>query len=310
MVSREFLTFLFFLLVSGFFWLMMTLNGSYEKEIAIPVRLSNVPRQTVITTNITDTVRLTVSDQGFALVRYMYGGELRPIVIDFMQYAGADGHGVVGSADIQKMVRSRLQKSTKLVSLKVDKLEFFFSNGMKKKVPVVLNGHARAAGGLYMSGVVFYPDTVTAYITRQLYDSVKSALTERLNIVNVKDTFTQQVSLQNIKGVKYSPAHVQLKLCTDVLTEMSIMVPINVVNLPEGKRLRTFPSRVNVRYIAGASVVKRLTSDMFRVDVDYNEIEEENPDKCTLHLRKSPPGLNKVYLETKQVDYLIESGNR
>jgi hypothetical protein len=91
---------------------------------------------------------------------------------------------------------------------------------------------------------------------------------------------------------------------------MSIMVPINVVNLPEGKRLRTFPSRVNVRYIAGASVVKRLTSDMFRVDVDYNEIEEENPDKCTLHLRKSPPGLNKVYLETKQVDYLIESGNR
>ena len=42
-VNKEFLIFLFFLALSGVFWLMMTLNGTYEKELQVEMRLVGVP---------------------------------------------------------------------------------------------------------------------------------------------------------------------------------------------------------------------------------------------------------------------------
>ena len=47
--NREFLIFLLFLLLSGIFWLMMTFNETYEKEIVLPVRYVNVPQSAVFT---------------------------------------------------------------------------------------------------------------------------------------------------------------------------------------------------------------------------------------------------------------------
>ena len=42
-VNKEFLIFLFFLILSGTFWLLMTLNETYEKEIEVPVTLVEIP---------------------------------------------------------------------------------------------------------------------------------------------------------------------------------------------------------------------------------------------------------------------------
>ena len=50
-LNKEFLVFLFFLLLSGIFWLLMTLNETYEKEYYVAVRLSNVPKNIVLTSN-------------------------------------------------------------------------------------------------------------------------------------------------------------------------------------------------------------------------------------------------------------------
>ena len=48
-LNKQFLIFLFFLILSSVFWLIMTLNETYEKEMTIPLRLAGVPRKVVIT---------------------------------------------------------------------------------------------------------------------------------------------------------------------------------------------------------------------------------------------------------------------
>ena len=47
--NKEFLIFLFFLALSGFFWLFLTLNESYEKEFAIPVTITDIPKNVMLT---------------------------------------------------------------------------------------------------------------------------------------------------------------------------------------------------------------------------------------------------------------------
>ncbi len=72
-LNKEFPIFLFFLLLSGAFWLMMALNETYEEELKVPVRLVGMPRNAVMTDEPADTVKVTVRDKGFTLVTYKYG---------------------------------------------------------------------------------------------------------------------------------------------------------------------------------------------------------------------------------------------
>jgi hypothetical protein len=99
---------------------------------------------------------------------------------------------------------------------------------------------------------------------------------------------------------------VKIGLYPDILTEGSMEVPITAINMPEGKVLRTFPSKVTVRFISGASIYKRIKSEQFLVVADYHELAEHHSDKCHIYLRKSPSEASKAKLEIDQVDYLIE----
>ena len=77
--NREFLIFLFFLALSGTFWLLMTLNETYEKEFKIPIRIVGMPTNVVLTSEEYDTIRATVKDKGIVLItyfRYVFGDEI------------------------------------------------------------------------------------------------------------------------------------------------------------------------------------------------------------------------------------------
>ena len=73
LVNKDFLIFLFFLALSSVFWLLMTLNETYEQEIRIPVSMVNVPDNVVLLSPDTDTVKVTVRDRGLVLLGYVYG---------------------------------------------------------------------------------------------------------------------------------------------------------------------------------------------------------------------------------------------
>ena len=73
-----------------------------------------------------------------------------------------------------------------------------------------------------------------------------------------------------------------------------------------GKMLRTFPSQVKVRFVVGSNHIDKIYPSQFRVEADYQEIENSTSDKCTLHLVAKPPLVIRASLEIEQVDYLIE----
>ena len=92
----------------------------------------------------------------------------------------------------------------------------------------------------------------------------------------------------------------------DILTEESVEVPIVAINMPEGKVLRTFPSKVNVKFTVGSSLFRNVKPEQFMVVVDYNDILANPSDKCILRLRRQSRDVTMARLEMKQVDYLIE----
>lgn len=305
-VNREFLIFLFFFALSGAFWLLMALNETYEREIVIPVRLVDIPDNVVLSSDTTTNVRVNVRDKGYILLTYQYGDKLHTAKINFSSYAKKEGTGIVSAAELQKLIYQQLFGSSRITSVKPDKIEYFFSYGQMKRVPVRLNGKIVPGQSCYFSKVELYPDSIDIYANEDALDSISCVLTTRLDLKNITDTLVKTVSLKQIRGVKYVPDTIRLTVCPDILTEEKVEVPVTAVNMPAGKVLRTFPGRVAVTFTCGASMFRSIHAEQFRVIADYNEITAKPSEKCNIYLRTMPHAVRNARLSVSQVDYLIE----
>ena len=260
-------------------------------------------------------MKFVVRDKGFVLANYIYGGELKPINIDFQNYADGKGRASVSGADLQKMVYQQLYKSSKIVVMKPDKLDLSYTFGSPKKVPVKFSGNIIPASGYYLSHVSYKPDSVKVYAPHPLLDSITTIYTVRQHIGNIKDTVVVNVPLRRIAGAKCEPSAITMTLCPDILAEEKVEVPIEAINLPEDKILRTFPQKVEVHFVVGVNRLrtmpispetKQLLPRGFHVVADYTTIADRHSDKCRIMLSAVPSGVRNAKLETTEVDYIIE----
>lgn len=305
-LNKEFLIFVFFLFLSGAFWLLMTLNETYEHEIRLPLRLVNVPKNTVILGDQEDTLRIVVRDKGYFICGYLYGDMLRSVDVNFQSYKKKDNKMVFTQQELQKLAMQRLYVSSRIVSAKLEKDGFYFNQGQHKRVPLKFVGSLKAAKNNYISRVEVSPKVIDVYGSKALLDSIKQAFTESVRFYNINDTLTRVVSLKKIRGVKFVPDVVRMTVYPDVLTEGSFEVPIRAQNMPEGKKLRTFPPRVLVSFVVGVSVLRSVKAEDFHVAADYNEITKQPAEKCVLHLVSAPQAVRNPRLQFDKVDYIVE----
>jgi len=305
-LNKQFLVFIFFLLLSGIFWLTMTLNENYEQEIEVPVRVSGIPRNAVLTSKAVDTLRVTVHDKGWIIMSYLFN-QRKPIAIPFKNFDKGNGKGMVPAADLKRHIELGLELSSKVTAVKPEKLAFYYNNGQRKRVPIRWAGRVLPDQLYFISQVVYSPDSVDVYASKEKLDSIRAIYTEPLNFVNFRDSLQVDCQLAHSADVKVVPEMVKITFHTDVLTEETMKgVPIVCLNLPKGKVLRTFPSKVKVHYVAGVSMIRSLRPEDFVVVTDYDIIAEKKSEKCPLILRHVPQGVSHAKLDVTQVDYLIE----
>lgn len=304
--SREFFIFLFFFLVAGGFWLLQTLNNDYEAEFSIPVRLKGVPNNVVITSEPASELRIKVKDKGTVLLNYMLGKSFYPVTLDYSDYKGVDNLVRIYAPQIERKVLSQLNVSTRLLSMKPDTLEYIYSTGASKLVPVRLQGTVSAGRQYYLSDTIFRPDSVLVYAPEGVLDTITAAYTQRVKLEDISDTLKQQVPLRVQRGVKFVPASIEMMLPVDIYTEKTVEVPLRGVNFPADKVLRAFPSKVQVTFQVGLSHFRQITANDFHIYVSYEELLRLGSDKYTVKLRNIPKGVSQIRFNPEQVDFLIE----
>ena len=308
--NKEFLIFLFFLMLSGTFWMMMTLNENYEKELRIPVSITHVPKEVMLLSNETDSIHVTVRDRGIDIFSYLYGDSRKKLSVNFKNYDKGNGKGSINNAELQQLLTDLFHSSTKITGISPSKYEFFYNTGAHKKVPVKWSGRVIPEQLYFLSNTTYSPDSVTVYASEEKLDSIRVIYTEPLQCVGFRDTLSIDCQLRKTDGVKVMPDHIHITFYTDVLTEESMDgIPVQGINMPAGKVLRTFPAKVRVNFVTGVSVFRRLKPSDFVVIADYNELKNHPSEKCNIYLRQVPNDISRAVLTTNQVDYLIEEEN-
>lgn len=304
--NREFLIFLFFVFVSSCFWLLQVLDDDYETEFSIPLRLKNVPENVVMTSELPSELRIGVKDRGTVLVNYMVGQTFFPISFDFAEYAIKGNHVQIPSSDIVKRISSQLNQSTKLIVVKPDTLEFIYTQGKGKKIPVKIQGEVKAERQYYISNISYSPDSVMVYAPQAMLDTIQYAYTKAMNVEHVSDTTHLRVDLLPMKGARFIPSYNDITLMVDVYAEKTLEIPVRGIGFPKDKVLRTFPSKVQVSCQVGISRFKEVTADDFAVEVEYQSLEDRMDDKCRPTLTVLSPYVNHAHMNPKELDYIIE----
>lgn len=304
--SREFLIFLFFVFVSFTFWLLQVLNDDYETELSIPLRMKDVPENVVLTSELPKEIKVGVQDRGTVLVNYMLGQTIYPLTLDFDDYAERGSHIRIPTLSLSKRIGSQLNQSTKLSTIKPDTLEFIYTRGEGKKVPVKLRGEIKPERQFYISDTLYLPDSVMAYAPREILDTIAYAYTEPLYVEEISDTTRRRVNLMPVKGVRFAPSYNDITFLVDVYSEKSLEVPVEGINFPNHELLRTFPSKVHVTFQVGLSHFKDVNADDFKVVVDYNDLKESKNEKCRPVLVQSPSEAKHVWVSPQEIDYIIE----
>ena len=131
--------------------------------------------------------------------------------------------------------------------------------------------------------------------------------TDPVRLVGLTDSVTCTMDLmQGKRGVRYVPSEVALTVAVSPYVVKSVQVPVQGYMFPYGQQLKTFPSKVDVRFRVSLNDFREVTEDDFKIRVRHSQLNDNALGKVTLNLEEMPDNVTDVVVEPAEVDYLIE----
>jgi hypothetical protein len=99
---------------------------------------------------------------------------------------------------------------------------------------------------------------------------------------------------------------VQIKGRVSKFSEKVINVPIEVLNLPQGTVIQTFPEEAKVLIKAKLGDLKEITASDFQVFGDYGTLGTGGKTKLGLYIGKRPLAVYSAEIIENEVDFILK----
>lgn len=304
-VNREIMVFLLFLIVAVVFWLSQTFKDHTTVNLEYELKIVNVPKNLIFTSEVPSTIAVAVSGRGFTILQYVMNKQHKVLNVDYNDLPKMGGTLTIDNYVWKKALTKELPKGVTPQTVNPATVDLYYSMGEHKQIPIVFQGKIRTSDEYMLCGIELQPKYVDIYAPPSIYDTIKVVYTEPYIVNNVEDTLQIHLPLNKIKGVKMIPDTVSVKACVDLFTAKTVKVPIYCENIPHNRILRTFPLMADVTFRVSATMFNNITEDDFVIVVDYNTIKTQDR-KCKLIIRESPKGISNLKVTPELVDYVIE----
>lgn len=301
--GRDMLLFLFFVLVSCCLWLMMTLNRDYETDVKFSISVKEVPEDISFSSQDEELI-VRVSDRGTTLMNYKLETFL-PISVNYSELINKKGRLTLPVSVLQKRIKKQLRSSTSILSISPDTL-LYYTEESAVKYPVVFNGDVKPARQYALGDITVSPDSVWVFAPAQVTDTLKMISTDFYSKEDLRDTLHITLPLASSGNVSCNPGEVSVVIPVYPYTQKSFELPVYGIDFPETYRLRTFPSRVQVKLNVNLDDYKLINADDFEVGISYLDIYGSESNRAELKLLRAPSQASDVKIVPSVVEYIIE----
>lgn len=296
--------FLLFLLSAFVILIFTKLSKEYTNTIPFQIEKLNVPQEYVI---LSDSVKLniTIKTHGF---NWLYYYMSKPkIKIDFSKDVVKNGNEFVYSKSKAYLSNTQFDKKIEVLNLEPEKLAFRFGINSVKKVPIKINtdfsfspGYDRAAK------IISIPDSVVIVGPNVLVSDFMFLETDTLKLKEVRADIEQTIKLKlpkNKLDLKFSIESVVLKTKVEKFTEGNFKIPVELINIPKGLKVKYFPKEVTVSYYVSLSNFKTVKRKDFRVICDFQKVNE-NQKVLIPELVKLPEVVKNTKIDYQRIDFI------
>ena len=194
------------------------------------------------------------------------------------------------------------------MSASLDTLQYCIADARGVKLPVRWQGTVATSNNQYaVEHIRVVPDSVMVYAAPQVRDTMTAVYTKPVRLMGLTDSVTCAMDLtQGERGIRYVPSEVALTVAVSPYVVKSVQVPVQGYMFPYGQQLKTFPSKVNVRFRVSLNDFREVTEDDFKIRVRHSQLNDNALGKVVLNLDEMPDNVTDVVIEPAEVDYLIE----
>lgn len=307
---KRILTFSVFLLISLFIWVLNALSKNYNSVIKYPLVYTDFPADKVFVGEMPKDLDLLVNAHGYALLRYKVFK--KPVPISFKVSAfnlntlEEDNFKVhILTRNLRGQISNQLPMELQLLEIEPDTLHFQFARSVSRMVKVRPDFRFEVDNQFTMKNeVLIDPDSILVSGPNVILDTLSSVYTERKEMGLLTKGFSEKVRLKEVPDLKFGRTKVNCNLELERFTELQLTIPVEVLNVPEGFVLQTFPSRIKLTCKVGLSKYERMDGNVFRAVVDYDQIDD-NSKVLPVTVQNIPYYLLSYEYYPKTVEYLM-----
>ena len=302
--GSDLLVFIVCLAISSIFWLFLSLYDEVERDYDVPFVIENQPDSIVIVESVPTSFNVVVQGKGVQFLRFLWH-DVRPLKVNFNEYANNSGYFTIPRQKLDGLFRDYFGQGVKIVSLRPETVKAAYTSNVGKKVPLELISELQSNMQYVISGPLRTSvDSVMVYSANDIPATLTSVTTCPLVKTGLKDTTTFVVKIRPIEGMRIIPDQVTVTVPVEPLIAKKRTVPIEVQNVPEGTRLITFPSSVEVNYLVPMSLYSKDIN--IRLFVDYSAINRESQ-KVKVQSSAVSGLFRNFSFKPDSVEYIIES---
>lgn len=304
---RNILFFMLFMILAFIFWLMLFFQKeNVEGTYRVPLKYTNVPEDVVFDNELPEFIEVTVADKGSEIFK------LDVIRRDSLEIDVATltegGTTVLQGDQYRQLILSRLSPSSAIRGYYPMNISLATSKLKSKQLMVIFDGEITTSrANLVVDSVLFIPETITAYGSKESLDQLKNAVTEYTIFKNLKSTSQLPIRINPVEGVKFSPDQVEAFIPIEEYTERGFEVPIVATHLPKDLDVKFFPSKVNVTFSVTLEEYKKIDPEDFEITLDYRKFHDNEDGRVEIELTKSPSTVVNPRLSPTSVEFLFES---
>ncbi|RIV42024.1 YbbR-like domain-containing protein [Flagellimonas pelagia] len=296
-----------FLLCSFLAWFISNLSETYESRSDFVLNYRNLPDTLLLGKNSDEHLEVKLRTSGFQFLYYNFFKKRIDINVSQANYQ--NGRYVLSEDNLKRQIDQQLSQNISLLDVDQNQLVLDLYQVASKKIPIVPNMDLQLEQNYILDGkVIMVPDSVTVKGPGSEIDTIKEIMTAPIRLVNVSDSFEREASLVFPKGLEnsvFSDARVSVSGKVAKFSEKVFDVPVQVLNIPDGYQVKTFPSSITVLCKASIDRLKNISASDFNVEADYAKSKGSN-NTLFLVISKRPENVYDVRLQENSVNFVLE----
>tara|TARA_R110000764_G_scaffold219818_1_gene307767 strand:- start:193120 stop:194076 length:957 start_codon:yes stop_codon:yes gene_type:complete len=297
-----------FLLCSFLAWFISNLSDTYESRAYFTLNYRNLPDSLLLGKNSDNLIEAKLRTSGFQFLYYKIFKTR--IDIDVSQVEFQNGDYVMSEEALRKQMDQQLSQSISLLELDRRTLEIDLYQVDSKKIPIEAKLNLQLEQNYILDGKIkILPDSIEVKGPSNEIDTINSIKTSLIQLNNVNADFSNEVSLVFPKGLDnsiFSIGRATVSGKVSKFSEKVFEVPVQVINVPQGYQIKTFPDVVTVLCKATIERLKEISASDFEIVADYGQLMGSESSTLFLEIQESPQKVYDVKLEDNTVNFVLE----